>query len=427
MREFRWFRASPLDAALLLPDGRTLGIIRQGPTAGRTAFVKRILRLRQESSTGALLVLASAPSRMEHARRLLDSIGLPAFLAVEAAAIPAGAFRPAWQSTSGGKTLSLHAALLQTATGGAIPVEEQRLRTSTPSAITLDALANDAAPDHLLPASLKPAEKRVLDLLATWPWIASAPLGALLGVRRARLAQIVQRLQRLGLVAAPLAGERQRSVLTDRGLALLARRDRTSVGDARRRWSPTPKDAHAPLTWRNVSGTRSRQLLRNIDHTDAVHAFIAALTVHARARGVEIVQIDPPHRASVFFRHDDRLHSVIPDASGVLRANGRQQHFFLEWERRAVRPITMAARIAPYLRYFSSATPAHGRATPSLLLVVFEDELTASHFLRVARQEIARTGVSVPLYASHRAPLEHHGPLGSIWRTPGGTNCVEMF
>ena len=28
---FRWYRSIPLDAALLLPDGRTLGVIRQGP------------------------------------------------------------------------------------------------------------------------------------------------------------------------------------------------------------------------------------------------------------------------------------------------------------------------------------------------------------------------------------------------------------
>ena len=31
--------------------------------------------------------------------------------------------------------------------------------------------------------------------------------------------------------------------------------------------------------------------------------------------------------------------------------------FFLEWERRAVRPSTMSARLAPYLRYYSSHRP----------------------------------------------------------------------
>ena len=35
--------------------------------------------------------------------------------------------------------------------------------------------------------------------------------------------------------------------------------------------------------------------------------------------------------------------------------------------------------------------------------------------------------MSVPLYASHRAPLEHHGPLGSIWRTPGTQQPTNPF
>ena len=48
---------------------------------------------------------------------------------------------------------------------------------------------------------------------------------------------------------------------------MLARRDRTSVGDARKRWSARPLDAGAPLDWRNVAGTRTRQLLRNVEHT----------------------------------------------------------------------------------------------------------------------------------------------------------------
>ncbi|MCY4447475.1 MAG: hypothetical protein OXE02_01330 [Chloroflexi bacterium] len=63
VRDFRWFRASALDAALMLADGRTLGIVRQGPTLGRTAFAKRLLRLGDAGVPGALLVLASDPSR----------------------------------------------------------------------------------------------------------------------------------------------------------------------------------------------------------------------------------------------------------------------------------------------------------------------------------------------------------------------------
>ena len=105
-----------------------------------------------------------------------------------------------------------------------------------------------------------------------------------------------------------------RLVLSDRGLALLARPDRSAAHLARRRWSARPLDPDAPLTWRKVSGKRSRQLLRTIEHTAAVHGFLAALAGQARDEGWEIEQFDPPHRASRYFRHRDRLHSVHPDA-----------------------------------------------------------------------------------------------------------------
>ena len=93
--------------------------------------------------------------------------------------------------------------------------------------------------------------------------------------------------------------------------------------------------------------------------------------------------------------------------------------FFLEWERRAVRPGTMTVRLAPYLRYYSTPRPTddHG-ATPDVL-VVFDDGLAADHFLRLAEEEMKTARVNVPLWVSHRAALETLGPLGRAWRTPG--------
>ncbi len=426
VRAFRWFRASPLDAALVLPDGRTLGVVRQGSTAGRTAFAKRLLRLGYTEPLGALLVLASDASRLEHACRLLGWFRTPALLAVESRAVRAGAYRPAWRAPDDARTLSLQAALARVLEEGELPTEDAPLRATMPEDIIIDGTGGDCA-DHMLPACLKATDKRVLDLLAVWPWLAPAHLGALLGVRAPRLSQVMGRLSRLGLALAPATGERHRYALTDRGLALLARRDRAAVGDARSRWSVRPLDADGPLTWRNVAGTRSRQLLRNIGHTEAVHAFIAALAVQSRTLGFEVVRLDPPHRAAVFFRHDGRLHSVRPDASGVLHKDGRTWHFLLEWERRAVRPVTMAARIAPYLRYFSSAKSAADHGTLPSVLIVFENDLAATHFLRVARQETARAGVRIPLYVSHRDLLERRGPLGAVWRMPGASETVLAF
>ena len=154
-------------------------------------------------------------------------------------------------------------------------------------------------------------------------------------------------------------------------------------------------------------------------HTEAVHGFLAALAVQSRSLGFKVGQLDPPHRASRFFRHGGRLHSVRPDDLGILRRGGRSLSFFLEWERRAVRPVTMAAQLAPYLRYFSSGPPSDDHGAQPVVLVDFDSDLAASHFLRVARRETGRTGVGVPLCVSHRERLEHVGPLGAAWRRPG--------
>ena len=105
---------------------------------------------------------------------------------------------------------------------------------------------------------------------------------------------LVLPLEEAGLVTRIAGG---RLVLGDRGLALLARRDRAAVGLARRRWSAALLDPDGPFAWRNVSGRRSRQLLRNLEHTAAVHGFVAGLARQARGEGWEVLQLDPPHRA----------------------------------------------------------------------------------------------------------------------------------
>ena len=196
---------------------------------------------------------------------------------------------------------------------------------------------------------------------------------------------------------------------------------------ARSRWSIAPEDPEGPLEWHNVTGRRTRQLLRNIEHTAAVHGFLAALTAQARLLGWEVVQLDPPRRASRHFRHDGGMRSVNPDAFGVLRKGDTRWPFFLEWERRAVRPSTMSARLAPYLRYYSSHRPADDHGTRPSVLVVFDDEIAHTHFLRVAREETHESRVNVPLWVSHREAVDALGPLGRAWRSSGDPESPQAL
>ena len=401
-------------------------MVRQGPAADRTAFAKRLWRLGQGPLPGAVLILVSDEVRFRHARRLLSGAPLNALLALERNAALGGVDAPAWRSTSGSASLDLRHVLERLRPGGEIPQEEPPSRASLPGD-----LASDAA--RAPSVRLKPAEKRALDLLADWPWLLQKDMAGLLGLSETRVSRLVNSLEGFGLAARyPAAGGRV--ALADPGLAFLARRDRASVDVARRRWSVNPidpSDAAGPMDWRNVSGGRSRQLLRNLEHTAAVHGFMAAMARQARALGWETAHLDPPHRATRHFRYRDGLHqdglrSVQPDAFGLLRRGPVTWAFFLEWERRAVRPATMAQRLAPYLRYYSSLRPTDDHGTRPKVLVVFDDDIAATHFLSLAAREMARTGVSVPLWVSHRKAVGALGPMGRAWLTPGDWEPVRL-
>ena len=413
----RWHRAVPQDATVVMSGDRALAIVRQGATAERAGFAKRLWRLAQGPRPGAFLVMVPDEVRLCQARELLRQARAPAFFALERHVAVASATDPIWRSFAG-SAVSLGEAVGRANSGGMVAAEPPLERVSIPRDIDPGELdggdGGKDIPGHLLPIVLHSAEKRALDLLADWPWLARQDLAGLLGVSNTRTSQLTAALERLGLVAAVQLDAR-RLALTDSVLKLLARRDRVSTGEARQRWSVSAGNDGA-----NVSGRRSRQLLRDLEHTAAVHGFIAALARQARSPGWDVEQLDPPHRASRYFRHYGGPRSLHPDAFGTLRRGSVLCSFFLEYERRAVRPATMAQRLAPYLRYYSSHRPADDHGHRPLVLVVFDESVTPTHFLEVARREMARVRVMPPLLVSHRELLEREGPLGPAWLAPGG-------
>ncbi len=409
----RWYRSQPADVALALPDGRTLAVVRWGRTADRTAIAVRMSRLRDGPSYSAALLLVPDEVRLRHARRLASGAPFICFLALERDAAWSNSDADVWRAPSGRARLSLRETLAYARPQGEWTAEPAPRRPLPPRSLPAP---GSQEPDWMLSSRLKPSEKRALDLTGDWPWIRPDYLAAVLGVERRRVSQLSAALERGGLTTTPRIEGHRRLVLSDRGIALLARRDRASVGAARKRWSAEMLETEAPLSWRNLRGRRTRQLLRNLTHSEAVHWFLATLAEQARSKGWELIQLDPPQRASRYFRFDDRLRSIQPDAFGVLRCQGRDQPFFLEWERRAIRPSTMARRLAPYLRYYNSQRPVEDHGALPLVLVVFEDELAADHFLGVARKEMDRTDVELPLFVSDRTALVDRGPIGDAWR-----------
>ena len=413
----RWYRASPLDAALALPDGKTLGIVRRGQTSDRSPFANRMWKLRHGPLPGAVLVLMPDAVRLRHSRRMLDGFPVPVFLAVESDAVDTSPDDPVWSPQAVNTPIGLRQALDRLEPGGELPVEAEPQRSTVPD----DLLATGPGwhvPDCLLPTVLRPAEKRAVDLIGDWPWIALGDLAGMMGVSPQRVSQVVLPLEALKLAVRP-GGANGRLALTDRALTMLARRDRTSVSIDKGRWSAAPLFPGTPFDWTNVSCRQSRQLLRNLEHTAAVHSFLSAMTTQASLLEWQVAQLDPPRRASRYFRHREGMRAVSPDAFGVLKKGDTTWPFFLEWERRAVRPSTMSARLAPYLRYYSSHRPTDDHGARPAVLVVLDDDIAQTHFLRLAREAMQAQGVKVPLWVSHRAAVEQLGPLGRAWRTPG--------
>jgi len=129
---FRWYRAMPMDAAVALPDGRVIAVVRQGPATDRTGFSKRLWRLREGPQPAAVLMLMPDEVRLRHARRLLAGAPFSACLALERDAASAGAGAAIWRTPSGAALSDLRNVLDHTGPRGQWPEEEPPVRASPP-------------------------------------------------------------------------------------------------------------------------------------------------------------------------------------------------------------------------------------------------------------------------------------------------------
>ena len=155
--ELRWYRAAPLDAALALPDGRTLGIVRQGLTSDRTGFSKRLWRLREGPLPGAVLMLMPDEVRLRHAPRALTGSHVSAVLALERDAAWAGPSEPVWRLPSVAPALDLRYLLSSyVERGGSVPREPEPMMATLPE----DVVAGKSGEADARLAAASPAEAR---------------------------------------------------------------------------------------------------------------------------------------------------------------------------------------------------------------------------------------------------------------------------
>ena len=265
--------------------------------------------------------------------------------------------------------------------------------------------------ESALAVQLTRAEKDALDLLAAWPLCTTEQLAGLMGgVTRRRANQLLSSLAQQSLVHT----DRQRHVLTNDGLTYLARRDRTALKMILGRWSARQRRPRSGRA-RGYAGSALRAVASQMEHHDALTGFAAVLTAEAaRSQDYGVLDLLPTSRSSIGYRYDWTTYVVHPDASFTLDLRDGYRYCLLEFERRAITPKRIRARLENYRRYFQSGWPErdHGGQLP-LVLFVFQTPDAEDAFLGVA----ARFN-RIPLCSSNLALLTERGVLGDAWRLP---------
>ena len=422
------YRSGPYDALVTLADGRTLGLLRQGPLltpANLRYRLRSIERMDYADRPHFSVVLAASD---QDARRALRALGHPTdhetmFVANTGEVLAGKADAKVWQQCGNGVDMAttLAPSLPLWALLGWLDEDLARQRKRWGRSITGPDRANlysarmratRPRPAEQLDAAyavrLSRRDKQVLDLLADWPLCTAEQLAGLMGgVGRRRVNQALRRLRRRRLVQRDDEGGGY--VLSDEGLTMLARRDRAAVGPVLDRWTP---QRHEGV----YIGSSLRSLASQRDHQRGIVGFASRLSaeVGALAEEYELFDLLPTHRSQISYDAEGARQLLLPDVSFQLAHLGYFEWCLFEYERRATTPRRLPARLRSYERYFKSRYAAndHG-GQPPLVLFLFESERAEAGFLHVASFL-----PDVLLASTTTAVLEERGVLEQAWRLP---------
>ena len=70
--------------------------------------------------------------------------------------------------------------------------------------------------------------------------------------------------------------------------------------------------------------------------------------------------------------------------------------------------------------YYSTTKPLEDHGVIPMVLFVFETAFRAKRFADVARGEIEKTGVRLPLWVTSEEELYEEDPFSPVWRSPYG-------
>ena len=423
------YRNGPYDMLLTLSGGRSLGVVRQGPTLPTSRLryrLRSVERLTDSDRPFVTLVLTHAD---QATRRAVRSLGDPSehrrtFVTTEGELLAGDHTGAVWQQCGSGLSHNPPVRVDPATSLADILAWMDRLLDSSHSFLRDN---TKPGPETLYPSGVKAvmpepaeqlaaalsvkltrAEKDALDLLSAWPLCTREQLAGLMGaVTLRRVNQVLRSLRECGLVRE----DDSLLMLTDEGLTHLARRDRAAVGLILDRWSPEPSYANPSV----YAGTALRALASQLRHHSGVVDFAAALSTEAATSADhDLFDLLPTSRSTIGYRYDWTTYVIHPDASFTLEYEGRWRPFLLEFERRATTPKRVPKRLGSYRRYFQSgwAERDHGGRPPHVLFV-FESPDSENAFL-----DVADTVKGVPIVTSNAEAIAEHGVLGDAWILP---------
>ena len=430
------YRQGPYDLLVTLSGGRSVGILRQGatlPSAHLRYRLRTVENLPWNQRPAVTLVITGSD---QATRRAIRTLGHPVehqtfFVATEGEQLAGDHRFVAWQQCGHGMGAHVKVAPylslenIVASLGWLVDHNaKRRLDKTPPTKRQPNPDPYSLYPTHLRAAMPNPseqvksslavqltrAEKEALDLLAAWPLCTTDQLAGLMGgVTRRRANQVLRSLTGRSLVYS----ENQRHVLRDEGLRYLAHRDRSAVRIALGRWSARwrrRRRGQAPV----YAGTALRSLDSQLEHQDAINTVAATLSAEvARSKDHFLLELLPTSRSSIGYRYQGDDYVIHPDATFWMSYQGDWRPYFLEFERRAVTPRRVRARLKNYPRYFASgwADLDHAGQLP-LVLFVFETHDAEESFL------LAAGAHRLPICTSNLEMINDLGVLREVWRWP---------
>ena len=353
-------RRGRFDAVITRHNGRSFGVVRQGPALRRRSLYDRLRAIAEydyRCRPGTVLVLTPSVWEQRLTTRFCENANLEeSYVAVESREALEDWNSNAWRYASwvfGSLPYSLEFISTRGSPNrGRFTEPPERKRASLPDR------------EHMVssaPAfSLTPSEKRTLDLITDHPMIPREHLARWLGVSEGRVSQMLH-----NLVNAWELLERRgkrgdvRYTLSEEGIRYVTHRDRAQLPTTRGIWS-TELTTDNRRRRRHV-GHRIETWARQTSHADGVTWFLSELAAEARATAdSELTWSIPTAKTDRAFNWGES--AIAPDAVGKLVVDGLHIPFYLEHELRARHPKGVLARLRPYTRYYWSNAPGEDMA-----------------------------------------------------------------